>query len=111
MLHGATGPNSAHVNGTYVLTAERLNGKPVYAKVGDADRWLFVRTDGKWRAGATSKELTDNAESAGNASSEADLAHPAAAKAWQVWDDSKWNAQPVEVSILVRVRTRVILRI
>ncbi len=48
VLSGATGPVSALVNGTYVLTAERLNGKPVYAKVGDADRWLYLTINNKW---------------------------------------------------------------
>ena len=85
-----------------MLTAERLNGKPVYAKEGDADRWLFARKDGKWGAGASTDELTENDENAGWAITETCLAHPAAAKAWKVWDGSKWVAQPVGISIMVR---------
>ena len=80
------------------MTAERLNGKPVYAKEGEADRWLFFRKDGKWCAGASSKDLEQNTASAGFATSEAGLAHPAAAKAW------KLSAQPIEISIMVRSR-------
>ena len=79
------------VNGTYVLTAEKLNGKPVYANAGDADTWLFARKDGKWAGGATTNELTENSAKAGYDASEAGCAHPAAAKAW-----------PDKVSIMVR---------
>lgn len=100
VLRNATGPCSAKVNGTYVLTTERLNGKPVYAKEGDNDRWLFFRTDGMWCAGAKTKELTENASSAGYAQTEAGLAHPTAAKAWKVYDDG-WKEQLVEVTTMV----------
>ncbi len=104
VLRGATGPNSALVNGTYVLTAERLNGKPVYAKKGDADRWLFFATDKRWFASDTvSKEGN---KTVGSAYTEPGLAHPATAKTWQVWDGSKTAAQPVDVSIMVRAILR-----
>ncbi len=100
VLRGATGPCSAKVNGTDVLTTERLNGKLLYAKEGDNDKWLFLRKDGMWCAGATSKELAENASNAGYAQTEAGLAHPTVAKAWKVYDDG-WEAQQVEVTIVV----------
>ena len=104
-LHGATGPNRAVVNGTYVPTAERLNDKPVYAKEGDADRWLFFATDKSWYVTTGRENMTAN-KAAGITHTETGLAHPAAAKAWRVWDGSKWDAQPLEVSIVVRVHPR-----
>ena len=83
MLRGATGTKGAEVNGTYVLTAERLNDKSVYAKEGDADIWLLMRKDGTWAGGATTKDLTDNSSYAGYNPSESGCAHPAASKKWQ----------------------------
>ncbi len=56
VLQGAMGPRSALINGTYTWTAEKLNGKPVYAHVGDANGWMFFGTDGAWWvSGTTSK--------------------------------------------------------
>ena len=92
------------MNGTYVLTAERLNGKPVYAKEGDADRWLYFATDKSWYVSPTASKEGNNP--AGWGHTEVGLVHPAAAKEWTVVVDGQFVAQPVEVSIMVRVQPR-----
>ncbi len=100
MLSGATGPNGAFINGTYIYTTEMLNGKPVYAKESTF-HWIFFRTDGKWGAGATTKEKDENSSFAGWCNSEAGAWHPAAASIWTVWDGVKWELQPMKASKLV----------
>ncbi len=101
LLRGATGPSCAFVNGTYVLTAEQLNGKPVYAKEGDNGRWLFFSTTNKWFV-TSGRNVIIADKAAGLAFTEAGLAHPAAAKVWQVIVDGNFKIQPVEASTMVR---------
>lgn len=101
-IKGAKGPFSESVNGTFVPTAELLNGKPVYYKEGRTDCWLFYRSDGKWAAGTTSSQLAMNAADAGTATSEVGLAHPAAAKLWQVSYGFMAVGQYLQIIIMVR---------
>ena len=39
-------------NGDYAKTGDAANGRAVYVKVGDAARWLWYDTDGKWNCGS-----------------------------------------------------------
>ena len=80
-------------------TIEQLNGKPVYAKEGDAHKWLFFAKDMHWWISNTvSKEENMNG---GFAYSEEGLAHPGAAKSWRVYAGGGFEPQPVNVTAIV----------
>ena len=88
------------VNGTYMSTDKKLNGRTVFSKLGSAECFIIRRKDRKWAAGATQDDIVDNARNAGLAHTvEADLLHPALAKAWEVLDDKA--QQPIVASITV----------
>ena len=97
-LSGSTGLKS-FVNGTFVGTAERLNGKTVYAKEGDEGIWLYFATDGSWWVSNTVSKEGNKA--AGFAYTEVGLAHPGAAKNWRVTIGGKFEPQPVLSSVMV----------
>lgn len=100
-LSGATGSNSASVNGIYVLAEERLNGKPVYVKRGDVDRWLLYTTEKKW---AVSSSLDAGSKASYYAYSEVGVAHPASAKSWHMKTGnytSTFEPQRLELTIMV----------
>ena len=99
-MRGATGSNSRILNGTYVPTAERLNGKPVYAKEGDMERWLIFGPDKFWMASHTVNKAENGTDCV--AYTELGLAHPGAARSWEVWRGDKWEPQQIELSFMVR---------
>ena len=54
VISGATGPNAASVNGVFEPTGEIYNGKVLFAKRGDADKWLrFVAGHSFWIVSST----------------------------------------------------------
>ena len=98
-VSGATGPEADEVNGTYMYTEERLNGKTVYSKRGDDSKCLSFVTNKTWNIGLTADARAG--ELAGYASTEAGLSHPTLAKHWIVHDGNDWQSQPVVVSVMV----------
>ena len=96
----ATGPHADKVNGTFMHTEERLNGKTVYSKRGDDSKCLFFATDKTWYA-AVKDEGVKAGKPAGFASTEEGLPHPTLAKQWRVWDGKALQPQPLEATVMV----------
>ena len=98
-VSGATGPEADKVNGTYLYTEERLNGKTVYSKRGDDSRCLFFATNNTWIIGFMADARAGKL--AGVASTEEGLSHPTLGKKWTVGDGKAWQPQPVKASVMV----------
>ena len=79
--------------GLYRLEQGRVvNGRPVYAKEGDGNWWLYYAVDQKWWVAATANK--DAGMAAGAASSmELNLLDPTQGQRWQVYDGSKFVEQ------------------
>lgn len=78
---------------------ERLNGKPVYAKEGDAQNWLFFGKGMNWSISNTASKEENKLDC--YAYSEEGLAHPGAAKSWRVSAGGGFEPQPVNVTAIV----------
>ena len=103
-VSGATGPRADIVNGTYMFTEERLNGKTVYSKRGDDSMCLYFACDKSWCI-----TLTESAKAgkiAGYALSDQVLSHPTLGKQWRVDDGKAWQPQPVVASVMVSLFSR-----
>lgn len=79
---GTTGILDKYINGSYLCTNEKVNGKPVFSMIGDPTKCLFMATDTKWYAAPVIRK--DANERGGWAHTEAGLAHPALAQKWVV---------------------------
>ena len=100
-ISGVTGPKADLVNGTYAPTGELHNGKTLFRKVNDADKWLRYATDGSWMVSPTSnKDANDN--NCWAHSVEEELAHPALTKSWKTCEGGKWE---VKYGVKIKVRT------
>jgi len=78
-VSGATGTNAAYVNGTYAPTGELHNGKTLFRKVNDPDKWLRYSKNDSWMVSSTSDKDANNNLCWAH-SVEKDLAHPALTK-------------------------------
>ena len=93
------GPFSDLINGIYTSTEERLNGKTVYCRLGDASKRLFFAAD-KWWISSMTAEVKAG-EPAGFAHTEAGLPHPMLAKEWHIWSGNSWKQQSMKNSVIV----------
>ena len=96
VISGAAGPNAAFVNGRF----EQVD-REVYAKVGEAGRWLFVDMEDNWMVGPTADKDARKTESGGWAHSVASaggMPPPAGAGRWVVFDGSKGVEQTMQLS-------------
>jgi hypothetical protein len=60
ILSGASGPSARFINGVFSPTGEEYNGKPLFRKVVDPDKWLRCTKTGFWVVTDTaSKEAND----------------------------------------------------
>ena len=90
MISGATGPKAASVNGVFEPTGEVYNGKVLFAKRGDADKWLrFVASTGKWTVSPT-KDKDENSTNGWcfSAGPEKGHANPVCVTQWRVYTGS-----------------------
>ncbi len=102
ILRNAEVRERTDVGGTYVLNGVH-NDKPVYAKEGDADRWLFFAADKTWMVANTVSDEESKLTRV-FAQSSVGLAHPGAAKKWEVPKKWKWqlgSPHPVDVTVMV----------
>ena len=100
-IYGATGPFADEVNGAYIPIEERLNGKTVYSKLGDAAKCLYFATNKKWWV--TYTVYAKEGELIGYAHTEEGLSHPTLAKQWNVFDGNSFQRQPVVSSVMVKL--------
>ena len=77
----------------YQPTRELHNGKPLFQKQGDPDKWLRFNVNNKW-------SITDTADKDANNyvswchSVEADIEHPIKVKSWNIYangSEDKWE--------------------
>ena len=91
-ISGAEGPNAGYVNGTFRPTDQVQNGRPVYAKEGDGNAWLYYAVDQQWWVSDT--ESKDAGKAAGWAQSmELNLLDPTQGQRWRVYNGTKWEEQ------------------
>ena len=90
-ITGATGPHARKVNGVYELTDEIHNGRALFRKKDDNDKWLRYVPNKTWMVSSTSDKDKNNS-SGWLCSLEADLIDPTQAT-WLVWDNVKWDKQ------------------
>ena len=91
-ISGATGSSAGYVNGMFRPTDQVQNGRPVYAKEGNGNMWLYYAVDQKWWVAGTASK--DAGKASGYAySMEPNLPDPTQGKRWQVYDGSKFVEQ------------------
>ena len=98
-VSGATGAAADLINGTYTSTEERLNGKIMYSKLGDASKCLYLATDKTWCVAQT--EAVQAGKIASVAVTEVGLPHAMLATHWRVWDRKEWSPQPLMATVMV----------
>ena len=82
-ISGATGSNAGTVNGTFRPTDQVQNGRPVYAKEGDGNAWLYYAVDQCWWVSGTASK--DAGKASGWAQSmELNLLDPTQGQRWKV---------------------------
>ena len=82
-ISGATGSNAGTVNGTFRPTDQVQNGRPVYAKEGDGNAWLYYAVDQCWWVSGTASK--DAGKTSGQAySMEPNLLDPTQGQRWRV---------------------------
>jgi len=92
VISGATGNNSGSINGVFAPTAEVYNGKPLFQKVCDPEKWLLYTKNDYWVVSNTvGKEANDGTGRC--ISVEFGLAHPTMATAWEVVQDGVFVAE------------------
>jgi len=84
-ITGATGKNSENINGRYVFTGERFNGKALFQREGDREKFLLLDKNKSWMVSPTS-DKEGNTGAGWCFSVETDLLHPTAVRNWKVWD-------------------------
>ena len=89
-LSGAQGVNASRVNGLWRATAERLQGRVVYVKVGD-DSLCIEHFGGLWQI----KFVSDKGKYASSAEVPGGCALEACtSRVWDVWDGTAFVPQP-----------------
>ena len=89
---GAQGPNAANVNGVYEPVDEAYNGKVLFRKRGDADKWLRYTTTQKWVVSSTASKDANNT-TGWCMSVELGLASPMEVSSWEIAVGGKFVAQ------------------
>jgi hypothetical protein len=86
------GCSKAFINGVYCPMLELYNGKPLFQKEGDKNKWLLFNKNNKWMVTDTSSK--DSNDGSGFCiSTISGLAHPIEAKAWKIVVDDDWVEQ------------------
>ena len=96
IIAGATGPSAALVNGTYQPIDETYNGRVLFRKEGDGDKWLmYVTTDGSnyWMVSTTASKDANNGGGWAYCN-EKGLPDPTQAATWKVVDSGGFLKQP-----------------
>ena len=94
VIMGARGPKAGAVNGTYLLTEQVQNGRPVFRKADGSDYWLWYQSSEKEWWVSDTEEPKDGDKTSGVAYSvETNLADPSQGTRWMVTDGSKFEEQ------------------
>ncbi len=96
-IAGVTGPPASAVNGVFEPVEEVYNGKTLYRKRGDAEKWLrYSTTSNRWTVSGTADKEANNT-TGWCITSEFRLDDPMLAKLWEVYVDGKFVAQATVV--------------
>ena len=68
------------------------NDYPLYQKVNNKDRWLYVASNGCWNADITANKEASETYGDGRCM-ESNLFDPIHGKTWEVFDGSEWVKQ------------------
>ena len=96
-ITGVTGANKDIINGVYEPTGEAYNGRALFRKKGDGDKWLrYVTSESlnDWRVSSTShKDANDDI--GWLQCGEKGLEDPTQATSWKVYHskDKRWDLQ------------------
>ena len=98
-MSGATGTNAYLINGAFMATEETLNGRAVFQKADNKDRWVIYSTTYQWHVTDTeSKEANDTNCTA--YCTDINLVLPTLATSWEVIDGNGFDTQTVQCSAL-----------
>ena len=92
-IAGATGTNACTVNGTYVRSAEVVNGKRVYNKVGDTAKCLFYSKNKKWMVARTADKDQNKTTCWAMTMITQHASPELEPRIWQVYNSSSWEEQ------------------
>jgi hypothetical protein len=83
--------NRANLNGVYKTTGDLYNGKPLFCKLNDPDRWLLFTRKKMWTITSTESKVA-NDRGRGNACSVGyNDEHPSQVEKWKVWNGKEWE--------------------
>jgi hypothetical protein len=99
-IAGATGSCLWDVNGVYCPTGRLHNGKALFQKQGDADRFLFYTANSQWNVAYT-KDVEANRNAGWASTTTAGMDHPSLALSWNVFSNVEWEVQPAVTSTLL----------
>ncbi len=91
-LNGATGINSANVNGFYVPMGETYQDKPLFRKEEEPYNKWILHANGKWLVTPT-EDKDSNKGSGWCESITALVGHPALVESWRIWNGQIWDEQ------------------
>jgi hypothetical protein len=92
LIGGVVGKKANVLNGVYEPTRQLHNGKPLFQKQGDPDKWLRFDVKKLWLFCATANKDANNSVSWCH-SVETDIEHPTKVKNWTIYDrsENKWE--------------------
>jgi hypothetical protein len=95
LIEGVVGRKANLLNGVYEPTHEWHNGKPLFQKQGDPDKWLRFDLDNQWVISPTaSKEANNSGCWCHSVESDIAIDHPIKVKSWTIYangSDDKWE--------------------
>ena len=93
LISGVVGKNANALNGVYEPMRILQNGKPVFQKQGDPDKWLRFDVKNRWLFCPTASKDANNSLSWCH-SVETDIEHPTKVKSWNIYANGcggKWQ--------------------
>ena len=86
------GVSNDFINGMYEATNDEYNGRPLFRKKGDGDKWLRYTKNNQWMVGTTAGKDANNDTGLCH-SVQKDLQHPTEESDWKVHTGGTWEVQ------------------
>jgi hypothetical protein len=99
-VSGAFGSSAAVVNGLYQSAGTTYNGRLLFRKTTDPDKWLRFGPSRVWIVSDT-RAKEENNTLGWATSTEANLDTPLDAKAWNIFTDGKWVQQRAATAVKI----------
>ena len=92
-MSGAVGDNAKHINGVFKPSGEIQNGREMYVRVDNPDKWLRFMANGKWAVSSASDKDANNLTS-WCSSQDLDANDPTQVRSWSVYNGKEFITQP-----------------